>query len=201
MKANHKEGRWQGVSIERGQHLTSSDKLANELGITRQQIRTSLNKLKSTSEITIKTTSKYTLVTVANYEVYQFKEEKVTNAITINATNEQPTDNQQITTNKNDKKNKNEKKVFIPPLFSEVEDHVLAKGYVINPKRFFDYYEASEWKKPDGKPVLNWKLTTTTWNNTELEKRPNAVPYEKKLQQEKVLPAHMISFIPEDQDD
>jgi biotin operon repressor len=115
MKANHKEGRWQGILVLRGQHITSSDGLANELGLTRQQIRTSLNKLKSTNEITIKTTSKYSLVTVANYSLYQANEEEVTNKTTNNITNEQPTDNQQVTTNKNDKKNKKEKKLVSPP--------------------------------------------------------------------------------------
>jgi biotin operon repressor len=111
MKANHKEGRWQGNIVKRGQHITSSEKLADELKLTRQQIRTALNKLKSTNEITIKSTSKFTLVTVENYSLYQSQDDVVTNKVTDKSTNEQPTDNQQITTNKNDKNDNKEKNI------------------------------------------------------------------------------------------
>ena len=49
LKANHKTKKWQGIDIHRGQFLTSSDTLAADLKLSRQQIRTSLNKLKATS--------------------------------------------------------------------------------------------------------------------------------------------------------
>lgn len=96
MKANHKDKKWQGIEIKRGQVLTSADTVALELKLTRQKVRTAFDKLNG-SELTIKTTNRYTLVTVENYDVYQTKEEEVTNE----SNNKQPTDNQQITTTKN----------------------------------------------------------------------------------------------------
>jgi len=53
LTANHKDKKWQGKIIKRGQKITSIQHLADETNLTVQQIRTSLNKLKSTGEITI----------------------------------------------------------------------------------------------------------------------------------------------------
>jgi hypothetical protein len=105
LKANHKERNYKGKLIEVGQTLTGLDLLSKEVGLTIQQIRTSLSKLKSTNEITIKTSSKGTIIQVVNYKKYQI----VTNQIT----DEQQTNNKQITTNKNDNKEKNEKEVLL----------------------------------------------------------------------------------------
>jgi predicted transcriptional regulator len=89
--------------------------LAENTGITEQTIRTCLNRLKSTNEITIKVTNKYSIITICNYESYQLIN-NITNQqinqqpnqqLTIN----QPTTNQQLTTNKNEENNKNKKNI------------------------------------------------------------------------------------------
>lgn len=95
--ANYEDKYWQGQLIKRGQLVTSLEHLSDDLGLSVQQIRTSIKKLKSTGEITSKATNKYTLVTVERYEDYQSNEEKATNKIT----NEQQTNNKQITTTNN----------------------------------------------------------------------------------------------------
>lgn len=124
LNANHKEGKWKGVNIERGTLITGRKKLSNATGIPEQIIRTRLKKLeqtneikidtKSTRELTKKSTSNFTIITICNYESYQ--SEIITTNQEINQqsnhelTSNQPATNQQLTTNKNDKKNKNEKK-------------------------------------------------------------------------------------------
>ena len=70
-KANHRDGKWQGIEIKRGQLVTGRQTLCRETGLSPQVIRTCINRLKSTSEITIKSTSKYSIITVCNYNVYQ----------------------------------------------------------------------------------------------------------------------------------
>lgn len=95
--ANYEDKYWQGQLIKRGQLVTSLEHLSDDLGLSVQQIRTSIKKLKSTGEITSKATNKYTLVTIERYEDYQSKEEKATSKIT----NEQQTTNKQITTTNN----------------------------------------------------------------------------------------------------
>jgi len=101
LDANHKAKRWQGRVIEPGQTVTSRQKIAEGLGLSEQQVRTALTKLKSTGEITSIATNIYTLVTIENWASYQSPDDLATSKTTSDSTNEQPTDNQQITTNKN----------------------------------------------------------------------------------------------------
>ena len=81
LNANHKEGKWKGVNVERGALITGRKKLSNATGIPEQIIRTRLKKLeqtneikidtKSTRELTKKSTSNFTIITICNYESYQ----------------------------------------------------------------------------------------------------------------------------------
>jgi hypothetical protein len=105
LKANHKQKRYKGLELKIGTIITSRDILAIETGLSVQQIRTALDKLKSTNEVTIKTNSQGTIIEVVNYAKYQL----VTNEVTI----KEPTSNQQVTTNKNVKKEKNEKELIL----------------------------------------------------------------------------------------
>ena len=50
LTASFKESEWMGRTIQKGQVITSNKHLAEELGFSVQQIRTALNKLKSTGE-------------------------------------------------------------------------------------------------------------------------------------------------------
>lgn len=76
LTANHKDKKWQGITILRGQKLTSLEHLSKEVGLSLQQTRTALNKLKLTNEITIKSTNKNTLITIEKYSDYQDKDEE-----------------------------------------------------------------------------------------------------------------------------
>jgi hypothetical protein len=98
--ANHKQSKWQGITVEAGQAITSSDSLAHQTGLTRQNIRTSLTRLKSTNEITITSTNKYTLITITNWASYQMDSNELTSSSTSTSTTNQPATNQQLTTNK-----------------------------------------------------------------------------------------------------
>jgi hypothetical protein len=93
LKANHKEKNWRGNTIKSGQLITGRKALSKETGLSEQQIRSSLDKLKSTNEITIQSTSRSSIITVVAWDSYQ--------QINQELTSNQPTDNQQITTNKN----------------------------------------------------------------------------------------------------
>ncbi|MDL2324037.1 DnaD domain protein [Ruminococcaceae bacterium OttesenSCG-928-A16] len=100
LTANWYDEKWQGETIKRGQRVVGRDKLAKEIGLTVQQLRTSLNRLKSTSEITIKTTTKYSVITINNYDTYQADNQRTNQQLT----NNQPTTNQQLTTNEESNK-------------------------------------------------------------------------------------------------
>ena len=105
LRANHKPKNWRGIAINTGQLLTGRKVLAEQTGLSEQQVRTSLNKLKSTNEITIKSTSHNSLITLVCWESYQQNNQDDNQAVT----KQQPTDNQAVTTNKNVKNDNNEK--------------------------------------------------------------------------------------------
>lgn len=94
LKANWKDGKFQGYDIPRGSLATGRKQLAEELNMTEQEIRTAINHLKSTNEITTKTTKKFSIITVVNYEKYQENNQ----VLNQQSTNNQPTTNQQSTT-------------------------------------------------------------------------------------------------------
>jgi DNA-binding transcriptional MerR regulator len=109
IKANHKDNKWQGNDVKRGQFISSLGNISSATGITIQQIRTILKKLEKTNEIVVKSTSQFTIVTICKYECYQDENEDTNKPIT----NNQQTTNKQSTTNKNEKKEKNEKEVIL----------------------------------------------------------------------------------------
>ena len=70
-RANWKPCKWHGVEIEAGQFITSLQTLANETGLSVRQIRTALEHLISTGEVTSKSHNKFRIITVNNWERYQ----------------------------------------------------------------------------------------------------------------------------------
>lgn len=110
LRANHTDARWQGILIRRGQLITSYQHLSQELSgkessLSVRQVRTAINKLKSTGELTCNPTNKYTVITVNNYDLYQSVDTQEVSQMT----SKRQADDKQMTTNKNDKNEKNEK--------------------------------------------------------------------------------------------
>jgi biotin operon repressor len=106
LTANYEDKKWKGITIRRGQRVYSTQKLADELHMSRQVIRTAIKHLISTGEITNESTPEYSIITVKNYDSYQ--------QLTNNPTNEQPTPNQRATNEqpqcKKDKESNKDKK-------------------------------------------------------------------------------------------
>ena len=169
LNVNHKDNKWRGITIKKGQKLTSQIKLSEETGLTRQQVRTSLKKLTSTNEVTMLSNAQHTVITVNNWELYQDQPAKQPTG-NQPVTNEQPTSNQRVTTNKNDKNvnnDKNEKKsnrAFSKPTNDEINKYAFDKK--LNLEGFFDYYESNGWKV--GKNAMkNWQAAGRNWNKNQ----------------------------------
>jgi len=150
LKANHKEKRFKGIELKVGSIVTSRDLLARETGLSSQQIRTALNKLISTNEITSVTSSQGTILQIVSYEKYQI----ATNEIT----NEQPTSNQQVTTNNNVKKEKK----FIIPTFNDVLEYCMQNNLDVDGVKFINFYESKGWMVGKNK-MKDWKAAIRTW--------------------------------------
>ena len=108
-KANYKDGEFENHTIKRGQLVTGRKALSKELEMSERQVRTALEHLKSTNEITITRTSKYSIITINSYNKYQDVDQRIDQQ----PTNNRPASDQQATSNrpqyKKNKKNKKER--------------------------------------------------------------------------------------------
>ena len=97
IKATHEDMQWHGVTIVRGQLVTTAAKLAAESGMTVQQVRTCIDRLKASNQIATQTTNKYTIISVCKYDDYQDIESTEQQTNGKQATRKQQTNNTQAT--------------------------------------------------------------------------------------------------------
>lgn len=71
LKANFKPTEWRGIILQPGQLITSRASLAKETGLSEREIRTVMNRLKTSGCLTIEATNRYTLVSVVNFSSFQ----------------------------------------------------------------------------------------------------------------------------------
>lgn len=71
LKANWKDGKFEGKVIPRGSFVSSIRNLSEETTLTEREIRTAISHLKTTGEVTSKGHNKYSVFTVVNYNSYQ----------------------------------------------------------------------------------------------------------------------------------
>ena len=71
LRANWKDGRFQGMEIPRGSLVTSYNNLAAETGLSVKNVRTALKHLETTGEVAVNRHPKFSVVTIKNYNLYQ----------------------------------------------------------------------------------------------------------------------------------
>ena len=80
------------------------------------------------------------------------------------------------------------KEKFKPPTLEEVEEYCKSRNNNINPQKFFDYYNVSNWKDKDGKQVKNWKQKVITWERGKNEEPKKEQPqwFGKEIEQQEI---------------
>jgi hypothetical protein len=82
-----------------------------------------------------------------------------------------------------DKEKKRKKKDFTPPTLKEIEDYCKSRNNNVDAKRFFDFFDASNWVDSKGNKVRNWKQKVITWEsyNKEVKKDGQATGDSNKI--------------------
>lgn len=177
LSVNYTQSEYLGITIGRGQLITTQAKLCAETGLSRQQIRTALHKLSVARELTVssnKVQTKFkqssTLITILHYESY-IEVQPISNQ---QATNEQPMNNQQVTNGKEEispippkeesiKKAKKQKRNISKPTSDEVGMSVSqtdsADVTIVQLIKFFNS-ELDKYKSAL-KPVQGGRLSTS----------------------------------------
>ncbi len=166
LRANHKEKKWQGITIDRGSFVTSYQHLALDLGLTVQNVRTSLNKLKSTGELTHKPHSKYGIITINNYDKYQDTNSQPNTQLTVK---QQSSNNKQQRNKETMKQDIKEYGTHIRMTETEYGKLLDRFGQVLTDKYVekVDLYMGST-----GKKYKSHYMTVISWLNRDLEKDP-----------------------------
>lgn len=179
LTANHADKDWHKIVIKRGQLVTSIAKLSFESGLSKQQVRTCLERLKDTEEIVLESTNKYTIITIGNYADYQANDKEWQQANNNQITNEQQSSNNQITTTKEYKERKESKNnntpLFVPPTIEDVKTYCQERNNGVDAERFVAYYQSNGWMVGRNK-MKDWKAAVRTWEQKEKKDQPQGKP-------------------------
>ena len=82
-------------------------------------------------------------------------------------------------------KSKSKSYIFVPPTLEEVRAYCQERNNNVSPERFFEYYEAGNWKDAKGNQVKNWKQKLMTWEkSSQPQRKPEPVnedPFDKYI--------------------
>lgn len=76
-------------------------------------------------------------------------------------------------TNPNPNTNTKEKRAnaFVPPTLEEVIEYCRERGSSVDPKQFYEYFQAGNWTDSKGQKVKNWKQKLLTWEKYQPPKK------------------------------
>lgn len=163
LKANIEDHDFRRITVHRGELVTSLPHLARDTGLSIQEVRTALNHLKLTGEITDTPIPFGRLICIVNYALYQARP-------TGKATGKQQAINRQATgkqhqskNSKKDKNEKNEKNVLSTPQPSDAVAYFAEHGRSeADAMKFFRYNQARGWKI-NKTPIDDWKAAADIW--------------------------------------
>lgn len=199
--ASWEDSRYKGHEIKAGQTIITVSGLASELGVSTRQVRTAIEKLESTGEITRKTTNRFTVVTVENWSLYQADYDddgkQMTNKRQTKGkqmTNRWQTDDKR-TLYKEYKKtriqeNNNSARTrvshgdgvskFTKPTLQEVKAYCIERKNDVDPERFIDFYESNGWMVGKNR-MKDWRAAVRNWERNKASKSAEQVQQEGRL--------------------
>ena len=156
----------QSVHLMPGDFIFGLKSASKELLMSIQSIRTLLDFLKTTQNLTIKSTNKFSIVSIINWNTYQQEENEINIQINKPLTNKQQTTNnkQECKELKNVKKESRE--IFQIPTIQEISNYCIERKNKINPQLFFDKYTGNGWMVGKNK-MKDWKAVVRTWEQND----------------------------------
>jgi len=166
LKATHKEFNaivgLQTVHLLPGQFIFGLLKASDETALSIREIRTILEFLKKSENVTIKTTNKFSIITVINWSIYQGDISE-----SDNQSDKQRANKGQHT------RTKEHKNIFIVPSVEEITAYCKERNNSVNAQTFFDHYESNGWVVGKAK-MKKWKAAVRTWEKSTPTKEAGA---------------------------
>ena len=82
LTVNYEDKKWRGLNIKKGSRITGREQLSKETGMSVRNVRTAIEKLESTKELTIKKDAKGSMFTLVNWCKYQSTDQQNDQAAT-----------------------------------------------------------------------------------------------------------------------
>lgn len=142
LKSNYTIKKWQGITIDIGEFVTSTEKLCNALNLSKFKVKNALKKLEDSGYIKAETNNKFTMIKLLESDVYKkepFKKQKQTEHqiehLTIN--NPKTIHYQTDTTNKEKKEEEIEKSknIFKTEIFTF--SNLFSQDHLVS---FYNYW-------------------------------------------------------------
>lgn len=148
--ANIEPAKWHGITVERGQVVTSLSSIAIQTGLSVKQVRTAIERLEKAQSVARSAYSKYTVFTVIGYDEYQERAQSA--AIEGQAEGKQTANKgQQYKNNKNIriKEKENNSPPFSPEKEAGVKEdnELFLKFWNAYPKKTAKQDALKAWKK------------------------------------------------------
>lgn len=191
IRANYKDVPVGNDFVHRGEVYLSQELLAAEIGITKKQLRTGLEKLKCSGEIRAqRRIGKTVVISIPCYDKYQGEGQQNGNErASERATTEPNQPIEKSTTErisadkekeKESTKEKEKEKEYIKyslslslshkpyhtPTLDEIREYERASGLGKDPDAFYKHYEKEGWKA-NGKKIYSWHRLYQNWQEPE----------------------------------
>ena len=194
ISATHEEMQWRGVTIKRGQIVTSLDKIKAATGLSTSKIRTCLERLKLTNEIASETTNQYRVITICNYDKYQNVGEASDKQDDKQIANKSQTNRKQIANaisyNNNNNNITTEKNISLSCTHEEQREKIFKIFFLknfVNPaaevQRFYDNFGAQGWRRGNGQKITDVLAVARAWDQEEKEKQRFPLPFIEALRE------------------
>ena len=171
MSANIDDHDFERETIHRGEVATSRKSISAATGLTENEVRTALDHLKSTGEITSRTRPKYQVITILRYNDYQDvptgKRPGRAPAKPRQTTGRPP----QSKNGKNGENGKNEKNssradttttIRVPPSADDISTYCRENGLSTDIDAFIRFNESRGWMRGNRK-VKDWRPLLAQW--------------------------------------
>ena len=166
LRANWKDGRFQGVEVPRGSFVSSYQNLASETGLSIKNVRTALKHLETTGEVAVNRHSKFSVFIVKNYCKYHSDGTVTGSQVAVKW---QSSGSQVATIEESKKVRKKEIDIgvrFTPPTLENVIGYCREKGYSVDAERFIDFYSSKGWMIGKNR-MKDWKAAVRNWARQE----------------------------------
>lgn len=163
LMANIKDHDFEKITVHRGELVTSLTSLSKQLKMSIRSVRTSLEHLKSTGEVTSRNYPHYQVISISEYDRYQAIPTRQTTRDRHGIDTASTRDRQQSKNSKKDKNEKNGKNVLPTPQPSDAVAYFAEHGRSeADAMKFFRYNQARGWKI-NRTPIDDWKAAADIW--------------------------------------